>query len=247
MSPLSSRLLRFKEVNEITATWKLTNTEPTTNPLRVQNMHSVWMSPPGTNELQEAIWNSYRYHKLMKYTWKMANMRVFLETVTVTKATGSPLNAPAVTDTQIVELKDWVFWYWRMLVSGNTNPPDKNDEGRYTKFCRRDCNSSIRGYVPIPSKTEAWMQGSYGSHFASNAPDANLDVFLNSYLKAGTYGPNTSTATVPSPDLYIMPDDPYPKTFFPAPGGEIQRIVTLSVVADVYKYTTWKCKCPLTS
>lgn len=248
MSPLGRRLVRFKDITEITYGWKLTNAGTVTSPQRIQNMHSKWMAPPKTNETPEALFDSYKYKRLKKYSYKITNFRIFLETITTTKASGSPMNAPAVTDTQIAELNDWVFWYWRLLASGNTQPPAKEDESRYTKFCRKNCQSAIRGYVPLPSKTMAWINEDYTTAFnTTSGTYNNLDNYLGTVIHSGTYGPVTGAGNVPSPDIFIMPDDPYPSSFFPGAGGTIERIVNLTVVADVQKYATWELKCPRAS
>ncbi|AXH74045.1 MAG: putative capsid protein [Circoviridae sp.] len=246
MSPIGCRKLRIKNVNEIQYSWDLNNSTPATLPKRMQEMHTQWMAPPGTNELQEAIFDRYQYKKLFKYSWKLSNFRVFLQTVTKTKASAD-VQAPAVTDTQITELPDWVFWYWRMCVSGNAFPPAAGDESRYSKFCRKSCFSSIKGFVGIPSHTNAWTLDSYETSFkTSGGSYNNLDTYLAAVIHSGTYGPNTSTGSVPSPDIYIMPDDPYPSTYYPAT-GDVVRTAKITIVADMTTYSTWKLKMPKTT
>ena len=110
MNPYGKRTLKFKNTTEISLRWSFNSATTVATPVRVQNMHTQWMPPPGTHELQEAIFSNYFHKKLKKYTWKMANLRVFIETTTTLPAVGT---APAVTDTQLVEMPEWVFWYWR--------------------------------------------------------------------------------------------------------------------------------------
>lgn len=251
MNSYSTRTLRFKNLQEVSYTWDLNSTTATTAPVRVQTMHTQWMPPPNTHELQEAIFNNYRYKRLHKYFGKITNIRLFLETTTTVKSqsVGSPAQtAPATTDIQIAELHDWVFWYWRMIVSGNNAPPAKDDESRYTKFCRKNCYSSIKSYVPFSPKDVTWASANYDTMFATtNGTAVNLDNYLKDFLKAGYFSDAPATTTMPSADLWIMPDDPYPTSFYPPVTSATTRSAKLVVLADVVSYSTWKLRCPRTT
>jgi hypothetical protein len=247
MNPIGSRILRFKNVTEVYWTWKLDATNPTTTPKRVQAMHTNWMSLPGTNDVQEAVFDNYLYKQLTKFSWRISNLRVFMETSTTTKSislSGTPAEtAPAATDIQVQELPDWVFWYWRMLVSGNTTNPPADHESRFTKFCKKDCHSAIRGYVPIDTRRSTWISGTYNDTFKEGGSLRNLDTYQSSTLNT-SYGIAESATTVCSPDIYVMPDDPFPSSFYPKPGGSVSRTVEITVMADIYTYSTWRLKSP---
>ena len=242
MNPTGSMALRFKNVTEVSSSWTLNNNStPTTTPYRIQSMHDSWMPPPSTHELQEAIWNAYTHKKLIKYTWKMTNFRFLIETRTTMPAVGS---APPVTDVQLSEPKEWVLWYWRQQTESDTTPPAANDESRYTKFCIKDCKSHIWGKFPTSYRRMNYVNDSYNTCFNSvTGTYANLDTYLNSVANV-SYGLPQGVSNMPNPDVHIMPDDPYPTGVYSESG--VTRAVQMTVMFDVYSYTTWSLIKPVT-
>lgn len=243
MNPYGKRTLKFKNVSEISLEWVFKAGTTAATPLRVQTMHNNWMPPPGTNQLQEAIWTEYWHKKLKKMTWKMSNFRVFIETTTTLPAIGT---APPVTDTQIVEMPEWVFWYWRQQTETNITPPDTNDEGRYTKFCKKNCHSKIWGTVPISANKTNWVDADYATSFRVGGTTPGLYTNMDNFLAdvgATTYGPGTPSANVACADIHIMPDDPYPPSVYSSPTG-VTRTVRFNVMCDVNTYTTWSLMKP---
>lgn len=246
MSVPGYRLVRFKNVVELNTKWDFAYGNTASSPLRIQAGHTKWMGPSGTNPLQEAIFNSFNYKKLVKYTYSLTNLRVFLETRTTTKQQGAGATiVPAVTDVQITELPDWVFWYWRQIVSGNVTPPDKNDESQFTKFCKKNCYSAIRGFVPVTSHTNNWVTDNYAAAFGVGTTAgkySNLDTYLQNANTTGNFGVPPGATTQFSPDIWVMPDDPYPPSFYPPSTDIVTRTSQIVVMADLCCYTTWKCK-----
>lgn len=243
MSSTGTRTLRFKNVTEVQFSYTLNFGSTGTTPQRLQTMHTKWMSDPGTNEVQEAIFDKYLHKKLAKFTWNLRNFRLFIETRTTVATIGT---APPVTDIQIVEAPRWVYWYWRQQTEYNANPPAAQDEGRYTRFVCNGPNSKIYGKVPFPYKNMQWVNGLYANLFN---PTSGLYPNLDTYLQdtdGAIYGSKT-TSGVPVADIHIMPDDPYPSTFFPNPTTGTTRTVILHIQFDQTTYATWKLLRPVTS
>lgn len=234
MTPTRVRYVRFKQVNEWSSVWNLSVNTKYTTPVRCQTFHTNWMAPPNTNELQEAIFNSYNHKKLKKYTWKMDNIRLWVETRTTVQSIGG---APATTDIQVVEAPAWVLWVWRQLSSGDVTPPAYNDESRYERHLISSPKSKVWGKVPINQARTAWITNTYDAAFGSSGVYTNLDTFLNAVSNTPTGLPIGTDRQV-SPDIHIMPDDPYPSTFYDE--ATVTRSVKLHMIADLTSYTTWK-------
>lgn len=238
MNPYGKRTLKFKNISEISLQWTFKAGTTAATPLRIQTMHNNWMPGPGTNEVQEAIWNNYYHKKLKKFTWKISNFRVFIETTTTLPAVGT---APPVTDTQIVEMPEWVFWYWRQQTEANAIPPATDDEGRYVKFCKTNCHSKIWGKLPISANKTNWISENYNNSFRLGTTGAGVYTNMDNYLSAvgaTMYGPGVSASNVACADIHLMPDDPYPAAIYSSPAG-VTRTVTFNVNCDVHTYTTW--------
>lgn len=237
MTPSSCRLVRFKHVNEWQHTWELSSGSTFCGPIRIQDMHSRWMAPPDTNELQEAIFNSYNHKKLRNMSWKMDNIRIWVETRTTVATIGT---APPVTDIQVVEAPAWVMWVWRQLASGDTVPPAASDESRYERHLISNPRSKIWGKVPINQLRTSWINNTYSSAFdTTSGAYNNMDTFLNAISNTPTGLPSGVDKQC-SPDIHIMPDDPYPTSIYSESG--VTRTVKLHVIADITTFTTWKLR-----
>jgi len=235
----SPKLIGFKNVVEIAIDWDLTKTITATGPKVVTGPSVAWMAPPGTNEFQEAMWNATVYRKLKSVTYRFNNIRTFITTTTTLPAQGS---APPVTDTQTVEMPEWVFWYYKNMVDKEATPPNANDESRYTKLCKKNCYSGIWGKVPLNYKKMSWVTGSYATNFTKESRNTVLENYLADH-GATVYGLGTTptidiTNRVSTGTFWIMPDDPYPSSFYT--DSTITRTVRISVVADCTTYTKWK-------
>lgn len=243
MNPYGTRSLRFKNITEIN--WKIDLSYGTTqtSPNRIQTIHTNWMAPPGTNEVQEAIFNNYQHKKLKSFSWKLDNWRMFIETRTTVAAIGS---APATTDVQIVEAPNWVYWYWRQQTETNTTPPAAGDESRFTRFIARNPKSKIWGRIPIAYNRMDWVTGTYRSLFSTSpsTPFTNLDNYLKALGNTSYQYSATDSSGMPCSDIHIMPDDPYPTTFYPNPTTGTTRTVSLHIVVDMHTYTSWKLMKP---
>lgn len=233
-------MVRFKNITELNWTYNLAFGSTGTQPVRIQSMHTSWMAPPGTNEVQEAIFNNYQHKKLAKYSWKIDNWRMFIETRTTLPAVG---NAPPVTDISIVEAPNWVYWYWRQQTEANATPPAAGDESRYTKFLARHPKAAVWGKLPISYKRMNWFTGTYRTLFTPSASWANLDNYLKD-MGQMTYDTTGTASAMPCADIWVMPDDPYPQTFYPNPNTNLVRTVQLHVVADMHTYASFKCMKP---
>lgn len=245
MNPYGGRTLCFHNVTEVDISWNLNSTTTATQPTRIQTMHTSWMAKPGTNEIQEAIWNSYEHKILKSYSWKIDNMRLFIETTTVIPAT-SPQTVPT-TDTQIVEMPEWVIWYWRQQTESETTPPTSVDEGRFSKVCLKNCHSKIWGKVPVSCRNAT--MDSYSTAFATTSGSwINLDNYLAQHMNR-SYDNNMSSGVpnasgMPCPDIWVMPDDPYPAAAYTA--GGVTRTVRLYMTMDVHSYARWNLFKPQT-
>lgn len=235
------QVLRFKNVNEISFGWKLSFAQPATQPVQISAANDEWMSQPGTNDRQEAIWNTYNFKKLRSLRWRLTNIRIFMEVTTTLPAVGT---APPVTDIQVTEVPEWVFWYWRMLSSGNTFPPASNHESRYSRMCKKNCNSSISGFVPINYKKMNWITSTY-SAFATGQPYASLKQYFSDVGNGWMSALAEDANHVWSPNIYIMADDPFPANFYPNPTAGVTRTVQLTVLADMITYATWSLRAQL--
>lgn len=233
-----SRIIRFKNITEATISYTLSSSAPTTAPVRIQTGHTDWMAPPGTNPMPEALWDQYYAHKLLRYSWKMTNFRIFIETRTTMPAVGS---APAVTDVQISEVPEWTFWYWRQRTEQNPTPPSASDESMMVKFVKRHCRSHIWGKVPCAKNTR-WLDGRYSVEFdRTTGTYKNMDTFLKD-VGFSAYGITETESNMPCADIHLMPDDPFPSTFYSETG--VTRVVKMTIMYDYHSYATWNAYNP---
>lgn len=242
MNPTGTKTLRFKNVTEVQFSWQLKSGATTTTPKLVSACSDNWMAPSGTNEGQEAVFDSYVSKKLVRYTWKLSNFRVFIQTTTTQPAVGT---APPVTDVQVTEMPEWVFWYYRLQTMINADkPPANTDEGRYTKFCKSNCHSKIWGSTPIPYRRMDWYAGTYANAFQTTTGKyLKLEAWMNAF-GAMNYNYPSGVDGMPTPDIYLLPDDPYPSSAFNTTG--VTRVVDIWVLADLHSYSTWKLLKPVT-
>lgn len=245
MNPNRFQILKFKNVSEVNFEWNLsTGGTVTTTPLRCQTSHTNWMPAPGNNDLQEAIWNNYLHHLLVKYRYRIRSMRLFANTLSTVTSTSLTTPVNTVTETQ-EELKDWVIWYWRQLNEGDATPPNANNEERYSRLRMRGQNSSISGFVPLNTKRAAMITGTYSDNFGNATGNIkNMDNYLqtsNNYTPVNLSG---NTSSVPCGDVWIMPDDPYPLSYYEATTTVKNRQVKFTLMCDIETYATWKCLKP---
>lgn len=228
----NSRLLKLHQINEQTITWNLNGLAPTTTMRRV-NGDNVWMPPPGNTVLQENIWNSYLGKKLLKVTWKINNIRVFLNTA-MQKGTG---NATVTSQ----EARDWVLWSFKQKnLRQDTSPPNTAEE-RCQRTVVKGPHSKIWGKVPVNSARMNANALTYSDMLTQFNVANGLPDYLSKY-NGNQIGP----AATPTHDsqstsgMWIMPDDPYPGSFFTSFGGE--NLCDVSVTFDYHMYTTWSLR-----
>lgn len=228
-------------------TWSMSSGALTaTTPKRIQTSHTNWMPKPGNNDLQEAIWDNYLHHLLVKYRYRLRSMRLFINTISTLASAGVPTTVNTVTETQ-EELKDWIIWYWRQLNEGDSNPPDANNEERYTRKRMSGQNSSISGFVPLNNKRAHMVTGKYQDLFNStNGTCVNMDNYLSLTKNFTPVNTSDNTTSVPCGDIWIMPDDPYPTTYYATDSRIKDRVVEMTLMLDVETYSTWKCVKPRT-
>jgi len=247
MNPNNWQMLKMKNITEVSLSWTLiTGGAVSTTPKRIQTTHTNWMPRPATHELQEAIWNTY-YHKLLtKFRYAIKDMRMFIETVSTYDAIGT---AAATTQVTIDEPKEWVLWYWRQLNEGATDPPQANDESRYTRKVLRSMDSVITGFVPLNNKRAKMITDPYAIAFEkSTGLYDNMDQYL---LLSDNYTPvnrSNNSTSVPCGDIWCMPDDPYPNSYY-APDTTTklkERRVNITIEFDIHTFATWKLLKPIT-
>lgn len=238
MSSPGIKTLRLHNVTESSMSWTLNAATPVTGPLVNNTIEQNWVPPQANIVLQESIWDSYLSHKLLKLTWKLDNFRVFVTTQVTVPAVGA---APATTDTQTVEMKEWKFWYWRKAISSYNTPPSNDAEEQYSSFCHKDCHDGIWGTVKPNTSKLQWDTRQYAAfHNAYTGSTLNnLPAFLFDH-DDNSAGIPSSPGLMKSSSVYILPDDPYPNSFYSHNGTT--TVVTFTVMFDCHSYTTWSCR-----
>lgn len=235
MNPLGVRVLKFHNITESYFTWTYTYANPTASPQQIRTADEYWMPSPGKNPVAEAIWNSFESARLAKFTWKITNFRVFLDTDTSEQAVGP---GPASHTNDIKELPTWVFWYFRQMTNVNGASPTADDEERFQRFVRYNPNTKIWGTLPVPMKQMSWINKSYTAAFDRTTGSLKFQrVYLDTTMVTD-YGATASSGT-PTPTVWLMPDDPLPKDSYGPVGSVLTRTCKLTVMCDVHTYSTW--------
>jgi len=231
----NSRLIRLKNTFEATYYGVLSNSSPGTTMTRSQAIHNNWMPPSDKIVMNEQIWNAYDSHKLMKFTWRMDNFRIFITTRTQLAAVTTPIATPAVIDSSTVEMPEWKIWYWRMWYSSNTFPPPNDAEHSMSSFCHKNCKDGIWGKVNVRPDMNIPTQSNYAAWLTTMGN--NSDTALN-LLKVPAVDTTGGIQNMPSPDIYMMPDDPFPSAFYNQAGTS--KTVEFTMTMDCHSYTTWR-------
>jgi hypothetical protein len=231
------RLLKIKNLTETTLSWDFFSPGSTTSqPSRIQVGHQNWIPNPTNLTVKEALFDSYVSKKLLKFTYKYTNWRILLNTRQTAPAqvtTGG--TAPAATTTATTVLTKWPIFYWRMGSENQATTPPAGAEARFTQKMITP-TASIWGKVPVNS---ARMNGFTGSYNDLYTQFGNSDTYLNAFGNNGSdaNGGALAPGNMYVPDIYIMPDDPYPSSWFTLFNGTASA--NISIMCDVICYTTW--------
>lgn len=240
MSLTNVAYLRFKNVTEQQVIWNLANNSAVAQPA-VVNPATEWMAHPGTNNLQESVWDKFWSKMLVKFNWKIKNIRVWISVTTTIDSTGT--GASVTTTNEVTNPKEWVLWYYRQLTSGTAEHPPASEEGRFTRTVVRGANSSIWGSIPLRPNTARYIIENYETSFKAST---GTYVSLQDYLfKSRNYTPSNVTedaTSTPSQNIWIMPDDPFPSDFYKPNATTLVKFrnVQVNMVFDCYQYATWK-------
>lgn len=198
------------------------------------------------SKLNLGIWDSYGSKKLIRYTYKFSNFRLVYDQNVAYAAKTEPFTAPASQVTSTVQPAKFTLWYWKLNSGVNVSGiPTLSDEAMMKKVTITHPNKGhIWGKVPINTAKMNSVHDTY-DHFVTDSSGAmaNMDNFLLRYDNTYQIGPtgNPSNANQYTGDVYIMPEDPYPSTWY-VESATLSRNCTVSLVADCTCYSTWSLR-----
>jgi hypothetical protein len=201
-------------------------------------LDGVWLPPPTNIAVQEAIWNSYDAHKLLKVTYRLDNFRLVL----TTDVQSSVLATIPARDIATRSLNGYRCFYFKELHASDTVLPVGTAEERMKKLVIRGPKSGFWGQIPVNSarmnSTGPLDHANFSSFYGAYAGDIKL--FLKDFQN------NTTTSAIGAGAQYtmnfgFMPSDPFPPTWYTtAAGGGTIATCNIDVVFDIRCYTTWR-------
>jgi len=202
-----------RNVTETFLNFNYTPTTSTAVPQRIQMCHTDWLPPANEDKVLEGVWDSFATHKLKSFKWSFSNPRLVWTEQIYSAAYSGQFTTPAAQNIVQYNVQDLNFWIWRMGISGNTTAPGSDSEGRMEKHELHYSSPKpfVSGRVPISSKTLWPDANSYADFYQANN---NSDTYLYTHNQTPTGSNARSTASMPSPDIFIMPDDVMNKTRF---------------------------------
>lgn len=240
----NSRFVRFLSTSENGLTWKMTSTAINTDFKTVQ-IDGVWLPPSGFNPVCEAMFNEYERKMLTKVTWKMDNLRIFVASQLYQPAISqaSPaMNAPAQQTFDISQKWGWRVWRWNMPYANSPQLTNSKEE-RATSFLVNGPKSKIFGTMHLgKSRQMNWYVGNYAD---LRTTYGDLQAYLKHYMRTGLRGDISSlvppalpdTASYPTLNIQLMPDDPYPTSVM----SNLQTVsISISIEFDLHVWSTWK-------
>lgn len=230
-------IVRFKNVVESSVQWTLNAQNLYAQPVRVV-VDSAWMPKSGTNPVAENKFNSFYYKKLVKHTYKITNVRAFVDTTDrVPGATISGVTYPPTTGFAQRQMPKINIRYYKMQTAAVTSPPDFAAEERYvTKTMYPGKQNLLWNKVPIPVKQCSWTTSAYATINPATAVSYST-AYLSTVQTTNYSGGPTNTNNVYCPDIYMMPDMDLGPSYF---GGNNTKEVAVLVSYDVIHYTTWR-------
>lgn len=231
----ASRIIKIKNTAEANMTWNYNSTTVFGTAKRV-SVQDDWLPKAVEVAAKEAIWNSYVNKRLLKFTWKVTNFRAVLSTRQSSASTAVPGGtAPAVQTLSNRPLNQWPMYYWRMTTNNQAAAPSPDAEARYTLKIMKGRSDSIWGKVPVAVNRMNGFSGTYAELLASFSKWEDYSLaFLNTGYDKNGYALDLSSQ--PTPDCYLLPDDPFPATWYTSLGANYAEI---SLVYDIETFTTW--------
>lgn len=231
--------VRFRTLTEVKGIWMLDKTN-TTAGFKFFDFEPYWLPAPHEQPAQQNKYDAYRFHQLKRVSWKLTNMRMFVEDHMLqgtAQAGVPPQTIPAAQQQYVRPLRNWKMYYEKILSPATAAKPEPSVESLYSAVHVKGPSTKIWSAVDF-GKNRKMNFDEIASFEELNAGAPAQQQYTGKYQVTGLNGSATGTTSKTRPlGVWLMPASPYPTDVYAA-GWQTAQIY---FSADVVSYATFRC------